>query len=100
MCQQQHMFIIGLALPKSEPADGALQKHSSKPKGVTHLQIPSAKCPAKFVAIPPKQVELAAEAPGAAYLPVHPCLLAASPILLISAHGVHFVRLSLHGKRT
>ena len=64
------------------------------------LQIPSAKCPAKFVPVPPKQVELAANAPGAAYLllPALLCLLLAATFeldLIVSIHGVNCAVVSM-----
>ena len=71
------------------------QQHCSIAASAAHvLQIPSAKCPAKLVPVPPKQVELAANAPGAAYLllPALPCLLLAATFklnLIVSIHGVN-----------
>lgn len=63
-------FIMSLHCPK---VSRQMTRSHIKAKSIAHMQIPSAKCPAKFVAAP-NQMVLAAEAPGAAYALAASCL--------------------------
>ena len=85
-------MVVGLALPSTSCLCCPVSTAATSAAHV--LQIPSAKCPAKIVPVPPKQVELAANAPGAAYplLPALICLLLAATVklkLIVSIHGVN-----------